>query len=200
MTFEEFTNEISENITDRFNVISTDKYCSIAPSQLNSKNIYEVQLLKSQAKGLKTILVTSINSFDDLKYPLKWAAAVKDVLLDPQSADLYLFIHQSGNLPLETCLRIESSEEFCRKFILRPDEATVGLIDRTFLSILIDDSSEEISNSPTLNAFNAMRNANEWMDEKEQKKWQELLLSDMESYDIIQSIFMLKKDDYEISQ
>jgi hypothetical protein len=199
MKFEEFTKEISENIADRFKVISSDKYSFLAPTSLNCKTIFEVQLLKSEAKGLKTVLLASINSFDDLIYPLKWAAAVKDILLDPQSADLYLIIHQNGNIPLETCLRIESSEEFCRKFILRPEETTEGLINRTFLSKLIDDSSEEISNSPTLNAFNSMRKENDWMEESEQKRWQELLLSDMESYDIIQSIFMLKKDDYEIS-
>ena len=127
MTFEQFANHIKENIQARFhmerpNVIQTEML-DLTPQGIANKEVFRFcRPISSNVSNQfwKTLLVTGIDP-DQIRDVLQWAALCKELLLDPETSDVYLFIIWSGenNPSIEECLRIEANEDFCRKFVLK---------------------------------------------------------------------------------
>jgi len=203
MKFEELENTIHLCIKDRFVVDDSDIFkilLKVSPDELSIKKVLRLKRNNyPNLKTYKTILVVGITDDKEMAFPLKWAASVKEILLDPETSDLYLFIYQNGNISLETCLRIESTEQFCRKFILHPKETIEHFLERTFLAKLEASTEEVLSTDPLLKAFTEVQKEFDWLTSKEQKRWSEILLSGKTGSELIEDLFKIKTNTYEAS-
>ncbi len=128
---------------------------------------------------VKDILVdVSESSKGNLQNILFWVSMVKEALVDPEASDLYLFIvEQSAESRLEACLRVESSELFCRKYILHPDESIEQLIARSLLGDILELNRDFEVSDPLGAALRATSVEHPWFDEIQQAKWRSEFLS-----------------------
>ena len=105
--------------------------------------VLRLKRLSNKTDHWKTIAIALVAEPAELQQSFSWIASIKDELLDPESADLY-FIGAVTNseVSMEFCTSIETREQFCRKYILRPGEQITDLINRTFLSSFDEHSLE----------------------------------------------------------
>ena len=137
----------------------------------------------------KTLLLLELKNQDKLKQALEWAALVKESLLDPETADLYLFICFERELAIGHCLRIESTEQFCRKYVQRPKESAEKLIERSFLNRLEESSQELIDIDPLNKALSSTGKDFQWFTKEERVKWKKIFLSSYTGGDLVEEIF-----------
>ncbi|WP_299762382.1 ABC-three component system middle component 1 [uncultured Pontibacter sp.] len=198
MKIEELKYTIINEIKDRYLIETESKFSTelqeLAIDNLR-KDVLRIQRLSdSNEQNLstwKTLLIVNLVDKTDLKCALKWASMVQDSLLDPETADLYLFLFFNEPLTQESCLRIESTEQFCRKYVLRPNETLEQLLERSFLSKLENSRQELIELDPLHNAFLYTGSKYAWFDADEQTKWKDAFLSNLTGGDLIEKIFAI---------
>ena len=186
MNLDELISALSENAKDRFQIESPNDYSRIF-LELTKDRLYQKKILRIQRiinssdnkiSTWKTLLFVELEKVEELKYALEWAALVKDSLLDPETADLYLFIiFENDVLNLERSLRIETSEQYCRKYVQRPNETVDELIERTFLGKIEGGKQSLLTTDPVNNALILTGNKSEWFTKEEQNNWKEIFLS-----------------------
>lgn len=189
--------EIQNSIEGRFHVEGHNQLLfdvkGLADKELTDKNILRIQrVFSSNAKNIKTwktLLLVELENQEEIKHALRWASLVKDFLLDPETADLYLFICFKEKITLENCLRIESTEQFCRKYVLRPNESSQQLIERSFLSRLNNTPQDSIYLNPLNKAMSTTSDKYSWLTVQEQEKWIKAFLSDLSGGELIDEIF-----------
>lgn len=190
----EFTEHISTNIQDRFTIVDDEvsqEIFSLSPEELSKKYIIRLKRINShmEINNRKTILLVGLENIDQLTYVLKWASIAKEILLDPESADLYLFICFDNEITHDMCIRIESTDQFCRKYVLRHNETYDQFIERTFLAKLNSSGQELLSTDPLLKAFSLVEDDHAWFTSKEQIRWKTSLLSGLTGSDLIEDLF-----------
>ncbi|WP_312107604.1 hypothetical protein, partial [Lachnoclostridium sp.] len=74
------------------------------------------------------------------------------------------------------CLRIEATEQFCRKYVILPDEDIAEFVNRTFLQKYVD-STKQNGSDPVERAFAKTVESHSWLTPEMQKKWKKALLS-----------------------
>lgn len=195
MKTEEFSTAIIASIKDRFYKDSNDykEFLELVGDELPQKKLIRIQRIVNEGKEKlntwKTILIVELENKEKLKYALRWASLVKDSLLDPETADLYLFIFfKKNNISLEHSLRIELTEQFCRKYVQRPDETAEQLIDRSFLRKIEDSSKKTIDIDPLYTALSLTSSSFEWFTKEEQKKWKNVFLSAYIGSDLVEKL------------
>lgn len=206
MTFEQFSLYINQQIENRFS-IKNQGPVETEMIDLASENIANKQLLRfsrtqeSLELHLKTLLLADIRSNDDLKNAIQWAALCKELLLDPETADIYLAIMWSNeNQPsVEECLRIEASEDFCRKFVLRPNETSESFVERTFITKVDAPSPMDLGQDPLIAAFSVLEEQFPWFDEAEKIKWREAFNSGASSFELFNTLINHKSENNEAS-
>ncbi|SDE65064.1 hypothetical protein SAMN05216464_10895 [Mucilaginibacter pineti] len=105
--------------------------------------VLRLKRLSNKTDHWKTIAIALVPEPSGLQQSFSWIAAIKDDLLDPESADLYFIGAVTGSeVSMDFCTSIETREQFCRKYILRPGEQITDLMNRTFLSSLTDHTLE----------------------------------------------------------
>jgi len=196
MSFEEFILLIENSFQDRFlkdsDFSMAETIDSLASDAIKYKKTYRIKRIKNQDSGnFKTILVVRINEGKLLKESIEWAGLTRDLLLNPELSDLYLLIYfpEELTLSLNECLRIEATEEICRKYVLRPGESGDDFIKRTFLMPLIESDSKALGADPLLNAFNEVEKKYPWFDDLEKENWKKAFLSGSTGADLIDQIF-----------
>ena len=144
----------------------------------------------------RTVLVTVLANKDQVRHALRWAALVKDVLLDPESSDLYLFIafENQADLTIESCIHLESTEQFCRKYVLRPEETPEQLVERTFLAPLISSSMNTRVSDPLIAAFSNTGSQHTWFNTAEQNRWQKIFLSGKKGDELVDELFRKRSE------
>ena len=171
MKIEEFYRAIIESIKDQFLLENSNDYSKelldLVGDELPQKKLMRIQRVTDVSKKListwKTILIVELESKEKLKHALQWVALVKESLLDPETADLYLFIFfEKDEISLEYSLWIELTEQFCRKYVQRPYETTEQLIDRSFLRKIEGSSKKTIDIDPLNNALSLTSSNFEW--------------------------------------
>jgi hypothetical protein len=105
--------------------------------------IIRLQRQHREDAGRKTMIIAIVDRIESrergdneqLERVLTLAANIRAELLGAEPYDLYLFLGVK-NPPAnnDPCLRLEATEQFCRKYVLRPDESVHDLLERTFLS------------------------------------------------------------------
>ena len=201
MSFEGFAKFIGEEISEHYEVSDPENgYMDIydlASANIANREVFQIKRKsrKNETSHFKTLLLVGLSKKTDLRLAFEWAAAVKEYLLDPEIADLYLFVHWKKEIhpSIEECLRIESTEEFCKKYVIHPAEELPDFISRTFLSAIDDPIEEALGTDPMTQAFSKLSQDFDWFSEEEQTKWKNLFASGLGANEVIEEIFKEKK-------
>lgn len=207
MTFEQFTAHINSVIENRFSIDNQNdikaEMLALLPENIGGKHVLRFCRQDSSntlSRYMKTLLIVSITS-DNLRAALQWAALCKEMLLDPETSDVYLFIMwlSDNNPSIEECLRIEANEDFCRKFVLRPSEPVESFIERTFLKKNDIPQPLDLGQDPLMSAFSGLEEQFDWFDEAEKARWREAFNSGASSFDLFNLIINHKSESNEAS-
>lgn len=159
---------------------SSDELFSYASDDLISKKIIRFQrnseISKYKTDYWKTLLIVELEDQNSLKMALDWVVLAKESLLDPETADIYLFLVFNSEVSVEDCLRIEATEQFCRKYVLLPNECISEFVNRTFLQRFDDSSATIEGKDPLENAFSETAEIHSWLTIEKQKKWKNAFL------------------------
>ena len=171
---------------------------SLCPLELAVRNVFRLERIANpKVNTRKTILAVGIEDDKQTVDALRWAAITKEILVDPESSDLYLFICFNQTVLLEVCMKIESTEQFCRKYVMHPDETVEHFLERTFLAKPASASSGLLSADPLIKSFVSVEGEHDWFKTEEQNKWKEILLSGLTGSELIDELFNLKKSENE---
>lgn len=208
MTFDQFAAHINGDIEKRFS-IETQSNINAEMIGLASENITDKKVLRfcrhhpsdSMSQNWKTLLIVGISSMNNLREVLQWTALCKELLLDPETADIYLFVMwvDESNTSIEECFRIEANEDFCRKFVLRPKETIELFIERTFIKKIDVPNPLDLGQDPLVAAFSGLEEQFTWFDEIEKAKWREAFNSGASSFELFNTLINYKSESNEAS-
>lgn len=200
MSYEKLIESFNLKIKDRFNIDSDscESILSLCPQELAVKKVFRLERIANpKVNTRKTILIVGIEDDKQTVDALRWAAITKEILVDPESSDLYLFICFNQTVLLEVCMKIESTEQFCRKYVMHPDETVEHFLERTFLAKPASASVGLLSADPLKKSFVSVGGEHDWFITEEQNKWKEILLSGLTGSELIEELFNLKKSENE---
>ena len=146
---------------------------------IDVKNLIRIKRTnKESLLTWKTILLVQLEDKESLKDALQWTAAVKNALIDPETSDLYLVLISENNIfSIDDSMRIEATEQFCKKYVQRMDETPQCLIKRTFLSNFSINISDAIRIDPVDNALFETGQKFDWFNESIQAIWKKAFFS-----------------------
>lgn len=193
--------KIEERAKQRFSCTSSgdaiDKIQSLASSELTDCGVILLRRTVNQGSGYRTLLVAALESENKLHAAVTWAAEVRASLLEPEAADLYLFL-SIQDITDDVAARIESSEQFCRKYVTRADVDFINTLDRSFLAAPYGSKSAETTKEaktsetgladPLSNSFIETERVHPWFDAKEQQEWRSILLSGNTGRDLAEQL------------
>lgn len=172
---------IVEMVEGRFEIEQNhqfkDELLILADEDLKHKDILRIKRCGIPVDKWKTLVLIEIeaNEESDIKVEFKkaitWIALLKESLLGTENSDLYLFLSFSNEVSEEECLRIESTEQFCRKYVLLPEEDVTEFVNRTFLQKLVVSSDTIDGKDPLERAFSATVAKHSWLTPEMQKMW-----------------------------
>ncbi|EGW41746.1 ABC-three component system middle component 1 [Desulfosporosinus sp. OT] len=196
MKFEGIKDKIRGLITDRYEfdndqVEFAEELLRFSTENLNHKEIFRIKRSNIEVDTWKTLVFIEIAADSEseikaeLKSALTWIASVKENLLGPESVDLYLFLAFNRDISAQECLRIESTEQFCRKYVLLPNEEISDFVNRTFLQRFISSEDTSESTDPLEKAFSKTLAQFSWLTPEVQKGWKKAFseLSGSELFD-----------------
>ncbi|MFN8333494.1 MAG: ABC-three component system middle component 1 [Cyclobacteriaceae bacterium] len=196
MSFEEFTSDIKTGIEKKFELsaeTSQPAILDLSSGEFTSKQVVRIKRTNAPNALHKTLLIAGINSKTDLEHALVWAATTKDMLPNPEVSDLYLLIFpgEGMKITLEHSLRIESSEDFCRKYVLRPEETTELFLQRTFIGELTNVLPPKPMGTDSLlaAAFVEVEKKYKWFDTETQQIWKDAFASGKSGSELLEIIF-----------
>ncbi len=170
------------NVTQKkYEIITDEKYFD----DIVSDSIFVLQIKRknSQSKTIKTLLFADLSEIGihkdwkkDLKDIMLSVAMVKEALFDTENIDLYLFMALPDEIGREECVRIEATEQLCRKYVLMPDEKLSDFFERTFLYQVASEKSAIHGLEPVYNALSKTGMVYNWMSQDIQKEWRMLFL------------------------
>lgn len=206
MTFDQFVFYINHQIEARFSIkslgtIENEMIEVASENLLNKRLIRFFRPLETSEPSLKTLLIVGINSVNHLKDVLQWAALCKELLLDPETSDIYLAIMWTKKTQpsIEECLRIEASEDFCRKFVLRPDETKESFVERTFITKVDAPTPLDLGQDPLISAFSVLEQEFTWFNDEEKVKWRNAFSSGTSSFDLFNTLINNQSESDEAS-
>lgn len=206
MTFDQFVFYINHQIEARFSIRSQstieNEMIEVASENLKNKKLLRFfRPLQSSESHLKTLLIVGIDSQNHLKDVLQWAALCKELLLDPETADIYLAIMWAEEIQpsIEECLRIEASEDFCRKYVLRPNETKESFVERTFITKVDAPTPLDLGQDPLISAFSVLEQEFTWFDDEEKAKWRDAFSSGSSSFELFNALINNKSESNEAS-
>lgn len=177
----------------RFEVTLDETLGLLAETALVDISALKVRRLGSSGGGGRTILLAAIDKIDDWTLVSRWSAQVRDMLPEPETSDLYLFLVADG-FSAHNRSRIESDEQFCRKYVAGSVDELPGLLDRTFMASLSFKESESESEDkdgivdPITAAFQATQKKHTWLTEAFQQHWLNTLLTEKPGKDLVPQI------------
>lgn len=195
MKFNGLRGKVHDFINDRYRFDDNDDFIdellSFSPENLKHKEILRIKRLNAEVDRWKTLIFVEIADDSEseikagLKDALSWVASIKEKLLEPEATDIYLFLAFDREISAEECLRIESTEQFCRKYVLLPREEFPDFINRTFLQKLTNSKSTSESTDPLERAFLNTFTQFTWLTPEVQKRWKKAFseLSGSELFD-----------------
>lgn len=187
VTIHELVAAISNRAEQRYKVALTDTVeAAMAPPEIDCQ-VLQLKRINQESAGWRTVLITAL-PFETLKIQtaFRWAADVRDMLPEPQTADLYMFM-LFDNIPSEDAARIETDDRFCRKVVVREEEEVGSFLDRSFLACLSPTGSSEDISDPLLAALGSLELKHPWV-EPHINTWRELLLSGTSASDIADAL------------
>lgn len=173
----------------RFEGDDVEKLLELADEGLKAKKVVRLQRISKGTNGWRTFIIVSARNADEAELSQHWSASCREELLDPEASDLYLIIIPDYDLTLDECINIESSEKFCRKFVLRPSETIDELLARTFLLPIGTASLEGGIQDPLTLALKDIHNQLPQFGETQQSNWRRFLLTATSGQELVDKIF-----------
>lgn len=141
-----------------------------------SSRVLIVRRAGEGAKGFRTILVAHADSLQTAGAVLHWAADVRDALPEPATADIYLFM-EIESASLDDCLRLEADDQYCRKYVKRPNESGEEFLKRTFLAPPVSSQRVGEMADPLSASLMQTSEAHSWFSPEQQMHWRQSLMS-----------------------
>lgn len=187
MYSDQMVKEIIVRAGGRFEVVVDAELAELALETLTDVRALKLRRPASVSKTARTILVGYVSGANQIRELSRWSAEVRDNLLEPETSDLYLFLVADGVAQHE-CSRIESDEQFCRKYVASSLDAFSALLDRTFLSALGNSQQTPALADPVTVAFELTQKTYPWLDKAVQDKWLDALATDRPGKDLVAEI------------
>ncbi|MDY6227004.1 MAG: ABC-three component system middle component 1 [Clostridium sp.] len=176
---------IKDMISERYEMSSDSNFenelMNTSDYEFKYKNILRLKRYGTDVDTWKTLVIVEIegddNDKNELKKAINWIALIKESLIGTESADLYMFLAFNGKVSKEECVRIESTEQFCRKYVLLPHEEIIEFLNRTFIPKLMDSGNIQHSEDPIEKAFLLTSDQYAWLTPEVQKKWKKAFLN-----------------------
>jgi hypothetical protein len=186
-TISEIVTAILTRAEGRYEVSLSNAFELASPSIEIDSTTVQLKRINREGAGWRTVLIAAI-PFDSAKIQsaFRWAADVRDMLAEPQTADLYMFL-LIENIASEDAARLETDDRFCRKVVIRVQEDIDSFLNRTFLATLSVAGESDIIVDPLLASLNSLSLAHTWV-EPHLEKWRELLLSGQSGDDIVKAL------------
>lgn len=187
MKYDEIILSITKIIEGRYELQREDtlkgELLSLAGDEVKHKEILRIRRSGLQADLWKTIVIVEIEGDEqkDIKINLReamtWVSVIKESLIGSENSDLYLFLAFSHDVDVEECIRIESTEQFCRKYVWSSRESVLDFINRTFLQELVHHAEATVGEDPLERAFSETAMKFEWLTPEIQKKWKDAFVN-----------------------
>lgn len=191
MSFKQFLETVRSRAEGRFELQTTgsevDMLHSLASELLTNRNVIRLRRYGNENAGWRTFLVVSLESSEHIPTANRWAAEVRDSLLDPETADLYMFL-LVGGISVNVSSDIEASELFCRKFVIRQNESVEELLNRTFLTQVFSHLEDVKFADPLQTALSQTGDRHAWFSNQCQDVWRSSILSGKSGSDIAEDL------------
>lgn len=181
MTLEDLTTAINQRAENRYQVQVAD--ATELPDVDHPSTILRLKRQRSAHAGSRTILLIELPT-SSLQAAYQWSADVRDVLPEPETSDLYMFM-LIRDVSDNEAARIETDDRFCRKVVARQFEEALDFLDRTFLAALNPAGNAETLSDPLVSAFKAMVISHPWTG-RHMSAWKAKLLSTANGGDVVQ--------------
>ncbi|MCW4649626.1 ABC-three component system middle component 1 [Pseudomonas aeruginosa] len=187
LTLQDVVEAIQQRAEGRYDVRSAEAEHLELPCVELSSAAYRLKRSRIVDAGWRTILLAELPLEEvSVQAAFRWAADVRDVLPEPETADLYMFLVIAG-ISQEEAARIETDDRFCRKVVARESECPTDFLDRTFLAALEPPGDTETLSDPLMSALSSLSAAHPWTSNY-LDAWKESLLSKSTGADVAQSI------------
>ncbi|HHM8582332.1 TPA: ABC-three component system middle component 1, partial [Pseudomonas aeruginosa] len=147
--------------------------------------ILRLKRARIEKAGWRTVLLIELPSHL-AQEAHQWAASVRDVLPEPETSDLFMFIILQ-EATHDEAIRIETDDRFCRKVVARQQETPMEFLDRTFLAALDPPGNVETLSDPLVAALQALSSAQSWTRDHIDF-WKTELLSTTNGADVARSL------------
>lgn len=183
MKLEKIIKSIQEVANSRYEIISNEIDSWYENSISNKIKILQIKRKGSFCETVKTLLFADISDIEsseqqkkELKEIMLSVAMIKESLRENENTDLYLFLALPERVSQEECIRIEATEQLCRKYVLMPDEGIFDFFERTFLASMLIEKVSINGKEPIEVALTKTRIKYDWMSNKIPKEWRETFL------------------------
>jgi len=183
MTLQQLTAAISQRAVGRYEVHLAD--AMELPEVDQPSQILRLKRTHIDKAGWRTVLLIDLPSHA-VQAAHQWAASIRDVLPEPETSDLYMFIILRDTTDDEAT-RIETDDRFCRKVVARQQETPMEFLDRTFLAALDPPGNVETLSDPLVAALQALSSAQSWTRDHIDF-WKTELLSTTNGTDVARSL------------
>ncbi|WP_319784189.1 ABC-three component system middle component 1 [Oceanisphaera sp. IT1-181] len=185
LTLHQVANGIIRRAEGRYDVLSAETVGLLLPEAEHASCFFRLKRSGIKEAGWRTILLIEL-PISSVQAAFHWAADVRDVLPEPETADLYMFLMIS-NITDNQATRIETDDRFCRKMVVRESEEVMDFLDRTFLAALDPPGDIETFNDPLLSALAELSAAHPWVS-PHIIDWKNQLLSTNTGADVVQTL------------
>lgn len=183
MTLQQLAAAISQRSEGRYEVQQADEL--ELPEVEHASLILRLKRARIDKAGWRTVLLIELPSHL-AQEAHQWAASIRDVLPEPETSDLFMFIILQGATHDEA-IRIETDDRFCRKVVARQQETPMEFLDRTFLAALDPPGNVETLSDPLVAALQALSSAQSWTKDHIDI-WKTELLSTTNGADVARSL------------
>lgn len=187
LTIPEMVAAISKRAEGRYKVSLSDRFELASPSIEIDSTTVQLKRINQESAGWRTVLIAAF-PFDSAKIQgaFRWAADVRDMLAEPETADLYMFLLIEG-IASEDAARLETDDRFCRKVVVRDQEDVDSFLDRSFLATLSPAGGLDNISDPLLASLSSLGLAHSWV-KPHLETWREVLLSGGSGGDIVEAL------------
>ncbi|MFU3684665.1 ABC-three component system middle component 1 [Pseudomonas aeruginosa] len=183
MTLQQLAAAISQRSEGRYEVQLADEM--ELPEVEHASLILRLKRARIEKAGWRTVLLIELPSHL-AQEAHQWAASVRDVLPEPETSDLFMFIILQ-EATHDEAIRIETDDRFCRKVVARQQETPMEFLDRTFLAALDPPGNVETLSDPLVAALQALSSAQSWTRDHIDF-WKTELLSTTNGADVARSL------------
>jgi len=183
MTLQQLAAVIHQRAEGRYEVQLADEM--ELPEVDHDSLILRLKRARIEKAGWRTVLLIELPSHS-AQAAHQWAASVRDVLPEPETSDLFMFmiLREASH---DEAIRIETDDRFCRKVVARQQETPMEFLDRTFLAALEPPGDVETLSDPLVAALQALSSAQSWTADHIDF-WKSELLSTASGADVARSL------------